>query len=164
MPDQQGDQGRQPQGDAASPALAWASPAAITGILVLVAFGAMVIYMVGHLSDDERSWSRLVYVYGSVEAIVFAAAGALFGTQVQRSQTQRAEARADQAEQKADAHVQVAARGQALAQTLKAERRSLGPDVSRFRFSERAAGSPQEAEAAVINRLGTLAEELFPDS
>jgi len=59
-------------------------------------------------NSSDTQWTRLAYVFGSVEAIAFAAAGALFGVTVQRD-------RVEKAEQKADKNAQDAANGKALA-------------------------------------------------
>jgi hypothetical protein len=47
---------------------------------------------------DERHWTRATYLFGSVEAIAFAAAGFLFGREVHRQQAAKAEQRAAEAE------------------------------------------------------------------
>jgi hypothetical protein len=47
--------------------------------------------MVAHATDADPQWSHLVYLYGSVEALVFAAVGAMFGTTVQRARVEKAE-------------------------------------------------------------------------
>jgi hypothetical protein len=146
--------------------LTWTNPVAIVGLAVLVGFGALTVFMTSQVNNSEPTWARLVYVFGSVEAVAFAAAGALFGAQVQRGQTQRAERRAEEAQQKADRHADAAARGRALAKTIRVEwaLSRLGPPITppeqRFRFAPRQGGS--EVADPAIARLGALADELFP--
>ena len=54
---------------------------AIGAILVWIAF---VVVMLFAADSSDLRWTRLSFVFGSVEAIAFAAAGALFGVTVQR--------------------------------------------------------------------------------
>lgn len=62
---------------------------------VLLFFGAVVIVLIVEAhSASSSTWERLVYVYAGVEAVVFAAAGALFGSEVQRGRAIAAESRA----------------------------------------------------------------------
>src|SRR5262245_3036664 len=65
---------------------------AVGAILVWVAF---LIVMVFAADGTDLRWTRLSYVFGSVEAIAFAAAGALFGVTVQREQVKKAEEKAE---------------------------------------------------------------------
>jgi hypothetical protein len=67
----------------------WLKPPVVVGLVVLIAFLLAFRFMLGEVGNAaELHWTRLVYLYGTVEAIVFAAAGAIFGTTVTR---QRAE-------------------------------------------------------------------------
>jgi hypothetical protein len=69
------------------------------GVLVLVGFGVLLVYMFGLLSSSETTWNRALYLFSGVEAIAFAAAGYFFGREVHRTRAEQAEARAYQAEQ-----------------------------------------------------------------
>lgn len=51
----------------------------------VIFFVGLSVYPLRHASDEETEWSGLVYVYGGMEALVFAAAGALFGSRAERS-------------------------------------------------------------------------------
>jgi hypothetical protein len=88
--------------------------AAILGVLILVAFGVFIIYMLRHLTLDEAQWARALFLFGGVEAVAFAAAGYFFGTQVQRGKVEEARSEARAATQVADA----------AGQTAKSERRA----------------------------------------
>ena len=77
--------------------------AAIIGGLILVAFGAFVVYLLRNLELDETQWARAFLLFGGVEAIAFAAAGYFFGTQVQRGKVEEAKAEAQAASEVAAA-------------------------------------------------------------
>jgi hypothetical protein len=72
-------------------------------VSVLVAFAAFLWFMTTKASvNNEVEWNRLVYLFGGVEAIAFAAAGFLFGREVHRRQAEKAEQQAAKAEKQAD--------------------------------------------------------------
>src|SRR5436309_2357896 len=73
----------------------------VVAIVVLVAFGLLLVYMMGKVHTDQQTWDRRVYLYGSVEAIVFAAAGGLFGREVNRQRAEDARTDAAKAQEKA---------------------------------------------------------------
>jgi hypothetical protein len=109
-------------------------------------------YLVGQVdTDNEVSWTRLAWLFASVEAIAFGAAGALFGATIQRQRAEKAESAASQ---NADA----AAKGRALAETLKAEEPSGSASEG---FEAFGSAVPSEA-AQVAQRHASLARELFP--
>lgn len=137
--------------------LTWRSPATAVAVVIILAFIALIVLMIRRIEVSDQEWTRLVYLFGSVEAIVFAAAGALFGTQVQRAQTQEAQDRARHAEQRAERHGEDAVSGRALAKAVKAGR-SAPPASPAF-----APPGVGEAAASDVDRLAVLAEELFPD-
>jgi hypothetical protein len=71
-------------------------------VVVLVAFGALAWWMMLNSSGSAEIWQRRVYVYGSVEALVFAAAGAIFATEIKRQEVNRATEQAKKAIEEAD--------------------------------------------------------------
>jgi hypothetical protein len=120
--------------------------ALIAALVALAAFAAFTAYMIAQADGgNEVTWTRLAWLFSSVEAIAFGAAGALFGASVHRERAENAEA---DARQKADA----AARGRALAAAVKAE----APAATR------GGGEPEET-TSVAARHARLARELFPD-
>jgi hypothetical protein len=138
------------------------APVLWAAFVVLVAFSVLLVYMFHHVSTDDKSWSRYSYLYGSVQAIAFAAAGALFGTQVQRQQTKHAVDLAKDAQRRGDDNADAAAKGKALAGAVRAEREAhkdlpgvAGADLS-------APQTPQQSAAATASRLAAIADELFP--
>lgn len=85
----------------------------IATIVALVLIGAYLLSVyvlwprVG-ATTPETEWLRLVDLRGGLEALAFAAAGALLGTTVQRQATNQAEKRADKNEKGADAAKELA--------------------------------------------------------
>jgi len=73
----------------------------IVGVVLLILFGAAVVYLLNHVTDTELQWSRLAYIFGGVEAMAFAAAGYFFGKEVNRERADSAEEKAKEAENKA---------------------------------------------------------------
>src|SRR5512146_781006 len=69
------------------------------GIVAVASFGAALVFLFRHVGDVEPQWSRLVYVFGGVEAAGLAALGFFFGREVNRARAENAENRADNAEQ-----------------------------------------------------------------
>jgi hypothetical protein len=69
-------------------------------IVVIVAFGIFAYYLVVHAdTTNQTEWERWVYVFGAIEAIAFAAVGWVFGREVNRERAEKAEDRAQTAEQ-----------------------------------------------------------------
>jgi hypothetical protein len=130
---------------------------------VLAAWLLLLVFMAFKTSLEEVAWSRLLVVLGSIEAVAFAAAGALFGTQIQRQRVQdaqrhaaNAEAKAAEAERRASANADAAIKGKTLAVVVKAKSRNRpGPDIEHF-------SAPGET-AHDQDELAALARELFPD-
>jgi hypothetical protein len=117
-------------------------------VVVLVLFGALVGFLLSELNAGEVRWSRLTWLFASVEAIAFGAAGALFGSSIQRSRAENAEAQARE-------HVEDAARGRALAAAVIAD--SNGQEGSGLE----SLGPEQEATGA--RKHADIARALFPD-
>jgi hypothetical protein len=136
--------------------------AALIAALVLVAaWLAMLGWMVFRTTVPDLEWTRLLVILGSLEAVAFAAAGALFGTTIQRRRIEdakerevKADERASNAEKTSVNNAQAAANGRALATAVKA-RRNFRADSG----VERVSTQQQET----YDELLTLAERLFPD-
>jgi hypothetical protein len=120
--------------------------AAVLAILVWIATLAIMLLA----SDtDDKQWARMTYVFASVEAIAFSAAGALFGVSVQRE-------RVKSAEDKAAASERDATNGKALAMVAIADGESV---AAREAYSF----APDEPPPDVRQRYAALARQLFPD-
>jgi hypothetical protein len=96
-----------------------------------VAIGLLAVFVliiaVNDVLRGDADWDRMVFVFNGLEAIVFAGAGALFGTTVQRGAVSAARAEAVQARdvaaaarQEAKSSTEEAARDKALAAMNKA--------------------------------------------
>ena len=105
----------------------------------------------------DMQWSRLIALLSSLEAVTFGAAGALFGTQIQRQRVTEAVGRAEKAERDASENKDAAIKGRALAAAVKA-------DASK---SERSQGHERmSAEADNVTSVSAaqyLAKSFFPD-
>lgn len=126
----------------------------VTAFVVLVAFTAFVWYMITQRNVVEITWSRLAWLFSSVEAIAFGAAGALFGANIQRQ-------RAEKAELAAERNADAAAKGQALAASIKAD--DPGTPAARDRLEQ--LGPTRQTRAAAEDlaaRHAAIARELFP--
>ncbi len=125
-----------------------------TALVVLVAFTAFVWYLITERNVGEITWSRLAWLFSSVEAIAFGAAGALFGSSIQRQ-------RAEKAESAAERNADAAARGQALAASIKAD----DPGTRATRAGLERLGPTQQSGTAAEDlaaRHAAIARELFP--
>jgi hypothetical protein len=126
------------------------TPAVIAALFALAALAAFTIYMIIQAdTDSEVTWARLAWLFSSVEAIAFAAAGALFGASVHRQ-------RAEKAESEAREYAGDAARGRALAAALKAD-----DDAGDGEAATRGLGGGDD-EPSVRARHARIARELFP--
>jgi hypothetical protein len=137
----------------------WALAAAL---FVLLAWLVMLLWLVVRVGSTEVEWARLFTVLSSLEAVAFAAAGALFGTTVQRQRVKeavdradKADARAQDADTKAAKSSQEAANGKALAAAVKARMSMPAKSVGTERVSAIAGDHPSD--------LLALAQRLFPD-
>src|SRR5271166_3774291 len=96
-----------------------AGAALAVAVVVIFVWIGFLVWLLVEVNTAEVAWSRLLVVLGSVEAVAFAAAGALFGTTVQRQRTEDQRARADVAESRASANESKAINGQQLAAAVK---------------------------------------------
>lgn len=73
-------------------------PTTAVALVALFIYLIAVIYLALNRAEAEPQWSRMIYVFGGVEAIAFAAAGYFFGKEVNRQRADKAEEKADKAE------------------------------------------------------------------
>ena len=123
-----------------------------TAVLAFIAYAALVCVMLLSRDATEVVWSRLTFIFASVQAISFAAVGALWGTTVQKQRADKAEARADKLERQAS-------NGRALAAAIIADDRVQEGAGAADRTS-RGIGAASGVEQAV-RRHALLARELF---
>ena len=127
--------------------------ALFAALLVLVGFTILVFFLITELNAKELRWTRLAWVFGSVEAIAFGAAGALFGSSIQR-------ARAERAEEDARNKTEDAVKGRALAAQLKANDPAAPSGAGRL---ERLGADNDSAAAKVAAEHADWARSFFPD-
>lgn len=139
-----------PEKETKSGIAGWPMAIAALALLVWVAF---LVVMTRATDSGETEWTRLAYIFTSVEAIAFAAAGALFGVTVQRE-------RVKEAESKADANQRDAANGRALAIANMADGGEL---VDADEDSTFESFGPAERPSTIQHRHAELARRLFPD-
>jgi hypothetical protein len=86
----------------------------------LIAGGLIVVFLAAivamYFLRNDLQWDRLLFLFGALEALCFAGAGALFGTSVQRGNVVQARQEATEARATAEA-----AREEATAKSLEAE-------------------------------------------
>lgn len=135
----------------------------IAAFLVIVVWLGLLVWLISHTGISDAEWARLLVVLGSVEAVAFAAAGALLGTTIQGKRVQEARKREEKAEEQADkernaatAKTEAAAKGKALATAIKARAKSRSAKGGVERVSAASTGG-------VDDDLVALSNELFPD-
>jgi hypothetical protein len=146
-------------------------PTVVAVVLILIFIGLL--FLLISMRDDEH-WDRLVYLFTGYEAIVFAGAGALFGTTVQRANitAARRDAAAAKGEAKAERNRAEAAALDATAGRMLSEVVKVKASTRPARTAPRQGARPDEAtdplhetEAAVdpdLAELAELAERMFP--
>ncbi|MEU4732152.1 hypothetical protein [Streptomyces sp. NPDC023588] len=137
-----------------------AGPALWVALFAIAAWVGFSIYLLTQAgSTQEISWTRIIWVFASVEAIAFAAAGALFGTAVQRGHVMQAEQRAESAENTARQHQEEATAGRALAASMQADDIAAGAGENRLKSM----GTGGQVSEDVRRRHAQLARSLFGD-
>lgn len=82
--------------------------------LIICVYIASMWLMTQHRGDPAPQWDRLVFLFSGFEAIVFVAAGAIFGTRVQRASVEAAQEQSRQAREDLGAERKRAARADKL--------------------------------------------------
>jgi hypothetical protein len=102
--------------------------ASIVAVALLLTYLVLLVLQWGHVNAAELTYARRAHLLGGLEALAFAAAGAILGTTVQRQVTKKAEgeasaARAEAKAQRAraDAEQNDAEKGRALHNLAKAK-------------------------------------------
>jgi hypothetical protein len=137
-----------------------------------LAFALVVLFLVALVVmyglRGDQYWDRLLYLFGALEALVFAGAGALFGTTVQRGNLEVARKDAEVARQDAEgarqdaAHAQAAtAEAQQEAAHHREEARVLAERGTRLADATRVFAASQRPPART-DRPGARPEDLRP--
>jgi hypothetical protein len=134
-------------------------------VCVVTAWLAMLAWLAFSVDMDDRGWARMVGLLASIEAVAFAAAGALLGITVQRGSVADAKARAEKAEQVAQANVGAAAAGRTLAKAVQASvDAAVGVDpADRLQGIRRLGDDAVGGDGHSLAELRRLAQALFPD-
>jgi hypothetical protein len=134
----------------------------LVAIIILWYFGTIIKQMLG-MTDPavigEVRWGRNVYLYAGVEALAYAAAGFLFGREVNRQRAEQAEENAGRAQRESNSAQRVAAQsvanGRALAEGVRELERAHGARSA-------VAGATSAPAQADISMLRGLADRFFP--
>lgn len=140
----------------------------LVAVLLIIAFLVMLTLLALMRSDSH--WDRLIFLFTGLEALVFAGAGALFGTAVQRGTVEAAQQSAATAQEQAETertradNAERSAMGGRLlraAVLAKARRRQPVADQRRGGRPDEALdfGEPADADLA---ELAELARTVFP--
>ncbi|GIF13433.1 hypothetical protein [Actinoplanes teichomyceticus] len=134
--------------------------AVVVAVALLLGFAVLLIFLVGKAGTAaDGAWSRYVYLFGAMEALVFTAIGWLFGREVNRQAVQSAEARAEQAAARTEEATVRAAEQRANGRALRAAvetRAAAAPGVEERGLTGGGAGRE-------LRELAALAKALFPD-
>jgi len=88
----------------------------VLSVGIVIGYGVFTWWMITQTTLPEVGWTRLVYLYQGVEAIVFAAAGVIFGTSIHRVQLDDARRSESEARHRAANEQSAAAVGRGLDQ------------------------------------------------
>jgi len=131
--------------------------------VVIVFFLWLIKDMFGLLMLEDVYWARATYIFSGVEAIAFAAAGFLFGREVNRKRAEKAESKADaEAKEAKDAvkHATEAnAKGRALVDAIAAKKKGtkqVGRSTSKL------STEALSVSASQLDELHALGEASFP--
>jgi len=132
---------------------------AIFALAVWVAFSIVLLFNIG---KTETEWTRIAWVFGSIQSVAFAAAGALFGTAVQQQNVSSAKQEAATAKKDADQQRDTAVKGRALAAVVQAEGAtpSAGDTSGLAGMGPGQAGATESAQV-VRQRYAHLSQSLF---
>jgi hypothetical protein len=134
----------------------------LVAVVILWWFGTVLTKMFTHANSDitAETWARYTYLFNGLEAIAFAAAGFLFGREVNRQRADRAEQSAAQSQAIAFEAQSTAAvseaNGQALAEGVRALHEAGGM------HSETSSESAIAATTVNVEMLRSMADTMFP--
>jgi len=154
---------RSPAEDVAAGRIRWTDVVKYAiAVLALAGFSWIIIDLMGKTgSASEMEWTRAVYLLSGVEAIAFAAAGFIFGREVNRQRAEKAEKRASEAQAQKEESQQRAVsfetKGYALASAIRARKQTAFKSPATAKTFGEGPGAVQEIDA-----LNSLANDLFP--
>jgi hypothetical protein len=149
-------------GGGSSSPLRLSGPALWTAILALVVWVGFSVVMLFFVSKSETEWTRVAWIFGSIQSVAFAAAGAIFGTAVQQQNVSSAQQDAANAKKDADTQRETAVKGRALAAALEADgATSAAGDTGGLEAMDSDGTGTTEAGDTVRRRHAQLAQALF---
>jgi|GEM_PF-3428187 len=143
----------------------------LVGFVVLLGYALFLNAMIGNVRVKEQTfWDRYLYLFSSVEALAFAAAGFFFGREVNRGRAEAAEtqakAQADRASTAEKKEADANAKGQVLADSLQAladgSGAGAGPSAMGHGVSPESYVPPAAVPAGQVRGLANLADRWFP--
>jgi hypothetical protein len=147
--------------------------APVVAFASLVALGFFVNFLAKNFSVTSETWQRLIYLLEGIEAIAFAAAGYLFGSEVHRKEAADAKKGEQEAQRKEEASNQLSTQSQvkladtlAKAQALKGSilAKQGGQQTRLQGFSKLSGSQTSELSKTDLQELADLANQLFPQS
>ena len=148
-----------PGGSSTSPKLSGA--ALWTAVFALVVWVAFSIVLLFNLGRNETEWTRIAWVFGSIQSVAFAAAGALFGTAVQMQNVSSARQEAVTAKKDADDQRETATKGRALAAVMQAEAATSPTDGAGLQPMGPGRADATESAEVLRRRHAQLSQSLF---
>ena len=160
--------GTAPLASTATPADGPAGSTRLTGAALWTAIFALVVWvgfsivLIAEIGKDETQWTRLAWVFGSIQAVAFAAAGAVFGTAVQQQSVNTAQQQAVAARKDANQQREAATKGRALAAAIQAEVRTQSDTGEEALTRMGTAGAPRADSADQVRvRHAQLSRAMF---
>ena len=131
-----------------------------------LAFALVVLFVVALVAmyrlRADQYWDRLLYLFGALEALVFAGAGALFGSTVQRGNVEAARKDAEVARQDATQAQASMAAAQDEAAHHREEARVLAERGAKLADTMRVFAARQQQPGTGYDRPGARPEDLRP--
>jgi len=134
---------------------------------VLVFFAILVGYMlyIVNFKDGltDLNWARSLYIFSGIEAVAFAAAGYLFGREVNRRRAETAEEKADEEGKIADQAIadatEAQSNGRSLVSMIELKKQKLQAVSQK---SSKASAETFKSSDSDMDELLRMGEELFP--
>jgi hypothetical protein len=124
---------------------------AIVAVIVLGIYIYALVVLWGSTGEEAEMWARRISVLGGIEALAFAAAGWLFGRDVNRQTIDQANKRADDANRNASEEKQKAGKAQADA-VAAATQLASSPSIRALQSGQETVAVVDPAE--ILRRYG----------
>lgn len=115
-------------------------------------------------SEDEKIWTRFIYLFSGVEAIVFSAVGFIFGREVNRTRAEKSENEAKDAQnQEKEAKIkenEAKVKGESLAKLVLSKVDNPKAPSSKFKIRAMSAGKEENEILDLAMYVKTLYPEL----